>query len=52
MVDVGSIVIVSSDRSDETLELVGLHQPRRVLEWIEQARRVQRQRFGVHIDAT
>jgi hypothetical protein len=51
MSNVGSIFILSSDKSHERLILPGIENPRHVADLIDGARRAERQRRGLHIDS-
>lgn len=51
MVGVGTICISSSDRTHPELRLVGIDKVEKVADMIDSARRVERVRRGVHIEA-
>ena len=50
MVNVGSIMITSSDRTSPQLWLHGIEDPARVADLLDKARRAERKRRGVHIE--
>ena len=50
MVNVGSIMITSSDRSSPELWLHGIESPDNVADLLDKARRAERKRRGVHVE--
>lgn len=51
MFGVGKVRIVSSDQSHPQLDLPGIEDPKKVANLIDGARRAERQRRGLHLDA-
>lgn len=51
MVGVGTIEVVSSDRTDPILELIGIDRVQEVARIMDEARRAERIRRGLHIEA-
>jgi len=51
MFGVGTIIIISSDRSDPELNLPGIEGAKRVADLIDGTRRAERHRRGLHIEA-
>ena len=51
LLDVGRIHVDSADVSDRSLTLVAIDRPRQVYELLERARRDERLRYGLHIEA-
>lgn len=51
MINVGRIRVATSDVSDRDLLMVGIDAPRDVYETIERARRQERMRYGLHVEA-
>lgn len=50
MLNVGTIELVSSDRTDPNLKLRGIDDVKRVADMIDEARRVERRKRGLHIE--
>ena len=48
---VGSIKISSSDRSHPELTMIGIDQVEKIADMIDDARRLERRRRGLHIEA-
>lgn len=51
MINVGTLEILSSDKTHQNLTLPGIENPRHVADMIDGARRAERQRRGLHLDA-
>jgi uncharacterized membrane protein YdbT with pleckstrin-like domain len=51
MFDVGTVQVASSDTTHPHLALIGVEDPRKVADLIDGARRAERQRRGLHLDA-
>lgn len=51
MANVGTLEILSSDKTHQRLTLPGIDNPRQVADLIDGARRAERQRRGLHLDA-
>lgn len=51
MVNVGRIRVIASDASDRSLVLEGIDRPRELYELIEKARRDERMKYGLHVEA-
>lgn len=51
MFDVGTVQVASSDTTHPSLALIGVEDPRQVADLIDGARRAERQRRGLHLDA-
>ena len=51
IVGVGTIEVVSSDRTDPVLELIGIDRVQEVAGMMDEARRAERIRRGLHIEA-
>lgn len=51
MLNVGTIRITSSDRTHPELKLIGIHDVERVAKMIDAARRTERERRGLYIEA-
>ncbi len=51
LINVGTIELVSSDRTDPVLELDGINRVQEVAELMDEARRAERVRRGLHIES-
>jgi membrane protein YdbS with pleckstrin-like domain len=51
MFDVGTVEVASSDTTHPSLSLFGVEDPRHIADLIDGARRAERQRRGLHLDA-
>jgi uncharacterized membrane protein YdbT with pleckstrin-like domain len=51
MFDVGTVQVASSDTTHPKLALIGVEDPRKIADLIDNARRAERQRRGLHLDA-
>ncbi len=52
MLNIGTIVVTSSDRTDPALRLVGILHVNEVADLIDNTRRAERQRRGLHLEST
>jgi hypothetical protein len=50
--DVGTIVVVSTDRTSPELRMRGIEHVKAVADLIDGTRRAERQRRGLHLEAT